>query len=242
MVVIAHGGPFGCSPQDMYLLFRTMMLLQGVAVLITNYRGSTGYGKEFLDSLLGEIGKRDVYDNGELIKKALADYAERLDSKRVVMYGGSHGGFLTGWLIGHPDYCHLFSCAILWNGVLNMQYMVSSTDIPDWCYSCTLNKDVVWEGISEEDSLALLRQSPISVVKNVKTPALILVGGKDLRATPHQSLAYHYALKSMGVKTKLYYYPEDGHGITTTEPSMDALMNMCLWISEHVLPEPPKTD
>ena len=56
------------------------------------------------------------------------------------VYGGSHGGFLTGWLIGHPEYSKLFSAGILWNPVLNMSYMVASTDIPDWVHACVLGE------------------------------------------------------------------------------------------------------
>jgi acylaminoacyl-peptidase len=110
--------------------------------LIVNYRGSIGYGKDFLDALLGHIGERDVEDVGELVKLALSKYSNIVDSEKVALYGASHGGFLTGWLIGHPSYKDLWKAAILWNPVINMSYMVSSTDIPDWIYACSLNEDM----------------------------------------------------------------------------------------------------
>lgn len=134
-----HGGPFGSSPQDMFLSMRTYFILQGYQLLILNFRGSTGYGEDFLNSLLGHIGDRDVKDCGDLTKLALDKFKDHVDPVRVGVFGASHGGFMTGWLIGHPDYKDLYTAAVLWNPVLNMSYMVASTDIPDWIYSCCLN-------------------------------------------------------------------------------------------------------
>ena len=71
MITLIHGGPFSSSPQDMFLLQRNFLLLQGYAVLVVNYRGTIGFGKDFMDSLLGHIGSRDVEDCGELTKLAI---------------------------------------------------------------------------------------------------------------------------------------------------------------------------
>jgi len=108
-------------------------------LLIINYRGSTGYGKDFLDALLGHIGERDVEDCGNLIKLALDKFSDVIDAGKVSLFGASHGGFLTAWLIGHPLYKDLFKVAILWNPVINMSYMITSTDIPDWNFACCFN-------------------------------------------------------------------------------------------------------
>jgi len=124
MCVLLHGGPFGSSPRDMFLIQRNFLLLQGYSLLIVNYRGSTGYGKDFLDSLLGHIGSRDVEDCGNLTKMAIEKFSNVVDPKRVCVEGGSHGGFLTGWLIGHPEFKDLWAGACLWNAVLDMTYMV----------------------------------------------------------------------------------------------------------------------
>lgn len=110
--------------------------MQGFSLLIVNYRGSVGYGEDFLNSLLGNIGVRDVEDCGNLTMLALEKHADILDETKVCVEGGSHGGFLTAWLIGHPKYKHLWRAAVLWNAVLNMSYNVVSTDIPDWVFSC----------------------------------------------------------------------------------------------------------
>ena len=71
LLTLIHGGPFSSSPQDMFLIQRNFLLLQGYCLLIVNYRGTIGFGKDFLDSLLGHIGSRDVEDCGNLTKKAI---------------------------------------------------------------------------------------------------------------------------------------------------------------------------
>eukprot|EP00347_Sterkiella_histriomuscorum_P007160 403350033 len=231
MIVILHGGPFGCSPQDMFLQMRTYFVLQGYQLLIVNYRGSTGYGEDFLNSLLGHIGERDIEDQGNLTKMALEKFADKIDLDRVGVYGGSHGGFSTGWQIGHPEFKHLYKAAVLWNPVLNMSYMYAATDIPDWIYACCLNKDLSYQ-VTAEDNTVFFNRSPVSVAKNVTTPSLILIGQQDKRVPPHQGYHYYHTLKQQGVKTKIYNYPEDGHAIGSTEPGLDATMNISLWFDE----------
>lgn len=97
-----------------------------------------------MDSLLGHIGDRDIQDCGNLTKLALDKFKDIIDPTRVGVYGGSHGGFTTGWLIGHPEFKDLYSAAVLWNPVINMSYMFSATDIPDWIYQCGMNRDLTY--------------------------------------------------------------------------------------------------
>jgi len=107
--------------------------------LIVNYRGSIGYGKNLMDSLLGQIGVRDVDDCGMLTKQALKQFEGIVDPTKIVVTGGSHGGFLTAWLCGHPEYRDLWAAACMPNAVLDMNYMNASTDIPDWIAACVFN-------------------------------------------------------------------------------------------------------
>jgi dipeptidyl aminopeptidase/acylaminoacyl peptidase len=69
-------------------------------------------------------------------------FSRIVDPKRLCVEGGSHGGFMTGWLIGHPKYKDMWVAAGIWNAVLDMQYMLASTDIPDWIYACCCNKEL----------------------------------------------------------------------------------------------------
>lgn len=204
--------------------------------MIVNYRGSIGYGEKFLDSLLGNIGIADVEDSGKLTQMALEQFSEEIDPKRVGVWGGSHGGFLTGHLIGHPEFKDLWGASALWNPVIDMTYMLASTDIPDWIYACCKNEEINFAQPSAEDRTLFFERSPISSVHRVKTPALFLIGDQDQRVPPHQSYFYHTALKQMGVETKLYNYPGNGHGLMKPEEhGFDASMNIGLWMDKYLM-------
>jgi len=141
---------------------------------------------------------------------------------------------LTGWLVGHPDYKDLWACSSIWNGVLDMAYMVTSTDIPDWIYACCKKEDLEdYSKYNFADTRIFFEKSPISQVRNVKTPTMVIVGHEDKRVPPHQSYFYHNCLKSMKVPTKLYNYPA-GHGLFQCEEAVhDAYINIALWFDEH---------
>ena len=130
----------------------------------------------------------------------------------------------------------MWAAAGIWNGVLDMSYMVASTDIPDWIFACCQNRELSNFGdYTVEDTKDFFLKSPISVISNVKTPALILVGDSDRRVPPHQSYFYYNCLKSMGVDTKLYDYPESGHALgKSPEHANDAYLNISLWMDKYV--------
>lgn len=209
--------------------------MQGYCLFVVNYRGTIGFGKNFMDALLGNIGSVDVEDCGNLTKKAISTFSDLVDEKRVCVEGGSHGGFMAGWLIGHPEFKDMWAAAGIWNGVLDMSYMVASTDIPDWIFACCQNKELENYGAyTVEDTKDFFNKSPISQVANVRTPALILVGDSDRRVPPHQSYFYYNCLKSMGVDAKLYDYPESGHALfKSPEHFNDAYINISLWMDKY---------
>lgn len=150
--------------------------------------------------------------------------------------GGSHGGFMTAWLIGHPEFKDLWAAAAIRNAVLDMSYMVVATDIPDWIYACCQNKELTaFSEYSASDTEDFFLKSPISVINNVRTPLLLLVGSSDQRVPPHQSFFYFNCLKSMGVDCKLYNYPDTGHALAnSSEVFNDSQLNISLWFDKYV--------
>merc|ERR1740123_2737165 len=95
-----------------------------------------------MDSLLGTIGVNDVEDCGELTLLAMKKFEDQIDSAKIGLTGGSHGGFLTGWLSGHPKYRDIWAASCVRNAVFDMNYMLSCTDIPDWIMACVFNEDL----------------------------------------------------------------------------------------------------
>ena len=89
---------------------------------------------DFCDALLGHIGEMDVADCVALTHASLTQLGGALDPARGACYGGSHGGFLTAWLLGCDERA-LFSCGCLWNPVVDLPAMVGTTDIPEWVFA-----------------------------------------------------------------------------------------------------------
>ena len=233
LVVVIHGGPFFCSLKDIFSSFQNLLLLQGIALLITNYTGSVSYGSNFMDRLVGRIGQLDVEDCANLCKNTLDRYANLLDKDRVGVTGGSHGGFLTAWLIGHPEYRKMFTVACMRNPVLHIPYAVHSTDIPDWMYACVLGRSLDSLIYTEEEETRFFKASPFSVIGNVSCPVLMFVGSKDFRVPPHQSIYYYNVLKKK-VPIKLFMYPESGHLLSECEVSIECLLNVGAWFNRYL--------
>jgi dipeptidyl aminopeptidase/acylaminoacyl peptidase len=133
LIAYPHGGPhsnMGCE----YYASIAVLVLQGYAVLLINYRGSTGYGQGLVESLHGKVGRQDVDDVKDAIDEVLKTRTY-LDGGRVGVCGGSHGGFLSLHLVG--QYPELFKSTAVRNPVTNIATMYGATDIPDWCYTET---------------------------------------------------------------------------------------------------------
>jgi len=232
VIVLIHGGPFSTAGGDTFLLNRNFLLLQGFALLVLNYRGSIGYGARALRSLIGLFGQNDVQDCGELIKAALAEN-DHLDANRVGIFGASHGGFLTAWLVGDPRFKDLFKCAALWNPVINMSAMISLTDIPEWCL-VAIRDGKEGSRWSREDNDLLFKNSPFSVVENVTAPCLVVLGQNDRRVPPSQGMSFFNALKARNVETKLYNFPDSGHAIKPIEQNVHATIAVFIWIDNFL--------
>ena len=210
-----------------------LLLALGYRVLDVNYRGSLGYGKKNVEFLSGKVGVTDVEDCAELLKSTLAQFGETIDNTRIGLFGGSHGGFLTAWLLGHPVYKSLFKTGILWNPSTSISLGVCTTDIVDWNFSTGLNKKVEWP-VTREDHDAFFEHSPISVCGNVNVPTLFIMGEKDQRVSPFNGIYFYNVLRERGIETKMYMYPGQGHSISGIEEGVDANMNIFRWLIQYL--------
>lgn len=118
VVFIIHGGPHAAYTTEFapsMWCIQAVLVNAGYAVVGINYIGSLGYGESAINQLLGRYGDLDISSSKQLIDGVLLKYGDRLDASRTFLYGGSHGGFLTAWLIGrHPS---TFRAAMLINPV-----------------------------------------------------------------------------------------------------------------------------
>ena len=235
MIVLPHGGPHSVSTASFVPELGFLCGQSGYALLLVNYRGSVGFGQAAVEDLPSRIGDLDVNDVVHAVKH-VAD-AGLVDSKRLAICGGSHGGFLTGHCIGQfPD---LFKAACMRNPVTNIASMITSTDIPDWAVieACGLGQ-YDWSqftGPTPEQLTEMYQKSPIAHSKNVKTPTLVALGTKDLRVPPSQGLEYYHILRSRGVTTKLLLYDDCDHPIGAVCSKADHWINIKRWFDKHVL-------
>ncbi|XP_027879618.1 acylamino-acid-releasing enzyme isoform X1 [Xiphophorus couchianus] len=230
VVVFIHGGPHSQFPVEWNSTTAGLVEL-GFAVLMVNYRGSTGFGQDSILSLIGQVGSQDVKDVQRAVMAALQN-DKTLDPKRLAVIGGSHGGFLSCHLIGqYPDFYR--ACAAR-NPVINAATLLGTSDIVDWRYT-SAGFQFSYDNIPTAETLAaMLLKSPITHAAQIKAPVLLMLGGKDRRVSPHQGLELYKVLKSRGSPVRLLWFPEDGHSLSRVDTQVDCFLNTVLWLTQHL--------
>jgi dipeptidyl aminopeptidase/acylaminoacyl peptidase len=209
VVINPHGGPWhrdgwGYNPEVQFLANR------GYAVLQMNFRGSTGYGKEFLQSSFKQWGKTmqdDVTDGVKwLIDQGIAD------PKRVAIYGGSYGGYCTlAGLAFTPD---LYACGVDYVGVSNL-FTFLNTIPPYWKPMLEMMYEMV--GHPEHDKELLESASPVYHVDKMKAPLFVVQGVKDPRVNIDESDQIVNALRAKGIDVPYLVKENEGHGFHNEE-------------------------
>ncbi|BFZ08835.1 hypothetical protein BsWGS_11875 [Bradybaena similaris] len=229
LIVFPHGGP-NVSFDTSFDTTSAFFTRCGFAVLKVNYRGSTGFGQSSILSLTGTIGTQDVRDVESAMVEVLAKGVA--DGNRLLVFGGSHGGFLLTHLIGqYPD---TFKAAVTRNPVVNLVSMFSITDIHDWVFAQS-GLPFDYTSLADDKHLNdLWRRSPLSYVDQVKTPVLLLLGNEDLRVPNSQGLEYLHALKARKVPARLQMYPSNNHSLDDVEAEADCMVNTVLWYNSYM--------
>jgi acylaminoacyl-peptidase len=232
VIVVPHGGPHSCSSAIYLPSYAYLCSHGGYALLLVNYRGSTGFGQASIEALPSKIGDLDVKDVVAATLKLKESGA--VDPDRIGICGGSHGGFLTGHCTSqYPD---LFKAAAMRNPVVNIPAMVTVTDIPDWCYveACGKYSWGEYRPPSQEELRVMWEKSPIRYIENVKTPTLVALGLSDLRVPPSQGKEWYHTLRAKGIPTKLLVYEDDDHAIAGVVSEADHWVNIKRFFDEHM--------
>lgn len=204
LILSIHGGPAGQYGVDWYQEFQ-VYAAKGYAVLFTNPRGSTGYGQKFERGIVNEWGGKDYQDVMNGLDAALKRYPW-IDQDRMGVTGGSYGGFLTNWILGHTD---RFKAAVTLRSLSNFISDDGTRDgayghSPDFGGDIFQKMDLYWD------------RSPLKYAKNVKTPTLILHSDNDYRVPIEQGEQWFRALKHFGVTTEIVFFPRENHNLTRT--------------------------
>ena len=222
LVLEIHGGPFA-NYGDRFDEEKQLMAAAGYVVLYTNPRGSTSYGEEFGNLIHHSYPGDDFYDLNSGVDAVIAK--GYVDDKNLFVTGGSGGGVLTAWMISHTD---RFRAALAFYPVINWESFALTADmaptaVNDWF------PGFPWDNRENYDKRSLL-----SVVKNVKTPTLVMTGEEDFRTPMSESEQYYKALKMRGVDAVLVRVPEEPHGIRR-RPSHEAakITTMAGWFEKY---------
>jgi dipeptidyl aminopeptidase/acylaminoacyl peptidase len=231
LVVAIHGGPTTSTkgnvefdPHNGRLYFST----KGYAVLLPNYRGSTGLGDKFTTDLVGNENDLDVKDIlagiQHLVKEGIAD------RDRVACMGWSNGGYLTNCLITLKDSPIKFKAASSGAGILDTVAEWGFNDEP--AYPVVFKKGTPWETPE-----IYKKTSPTYGLGNVTTPTLVHVGGNDVRCPPGQSQMLYRALKEYRkVPTELVVYPGEPHGLTKAVNRRAKMEWDLAWFEQYLTP------
>lgn len=226
MVLWIHGGPWSMYSVAFNWAFQNFAA-NGYAVLYTNPRGSTGYGQEFVNGIQYSYPGKDYDDLMAGVDAALAKGF--IDDRNLFVCGGSGGGVLTAWIVGHTD---RFAGAVSMRPVINWHSFVGTTDGSSWYHQ--------FQKYPWEDPMEFAVRSPLHHVAKVKTPTMVMTGEADLRTPMTQSEEYYRALKMLKKETLLVRMPEEYHG--WRRPSHQLLQQLYLqaWFEKHARKDRPE--
>jgi dipeptidyl aminopeptidase/acylaminoacyl peptidase len=227
LVLSIHGGPHVMWSRHEPTMWHEWQVLaaKGYVVLACNPRGSDGYGHDFRAALLNRWGEADLPD----LLSGVEQVIDRgyVDPEQLAVTGGSYGGFMTAWVIGHDN---RFKAAVAQRGVYDLISFYSTSDIPrlaEWEFS-----SMPWE-----DPELHWKYSPLAYAANMHTPLLLIHSENDFRAPIPAAEGLFVALRRLKRNVEMVRYPRDGHELSRSgEPKhrVDRLNRIADWFDRYV--------
>lgn len=225
-VLQIHGGPTRMYGYRFFFEFQ-LLSANNITVVYSNPRGSMGYGQAFTAAIRGEWGNKDFGDIMNTIDAVVM--RERIDPTRLGVAGGSYGGFMVNWIVGHTD---RFKAAVAMRSISN-EYSFFGTG--DFAFAALADYgNPPWRIPN-----VYLFHSPINFVDQVKTPLLMIHAEKDLRVPMSEAEQFYTALKLLGRKVILLRYPNEDHELSRIgQPwhRVHRLEAITRWFVEHLGP------
>ncbi|KPK64297.1 hypothetical protein AMJ83_03500 [candidate division WOR_3 bacterium SM23_42] len=202
LIVQIHGGPHAAYGNSLFHEFQ-FLAANGYLVFYSNPHGSDGYGEKFARALHNQWGIPDTKD----ILKGISLISKRryVDRKRMGVMGGSYGGFMTNWIIGHTD---IFKVAVTMRSVVNMLSFFSSD------FGFGLPKEFTGNWWEKRNFEFYWNMSPLKYVKRIKTPLLIIHSEQDHRCPVDQAEELYVALKLLKRDVEMVRFPGEPHGLS----------------------------
>jgi dipeptidyl aminopeptidase/acylaminoacyl peptidase len=220
-VLLVHGGPTG-RWSDNFEAWGQLLVARGYAVLYPNVRGSTGYGHHFVEMNRGDWGGGDFTDvmagADWLVARGIAD------PNRLGIGGWSYGGYMAAWAVTQTT---RFKAAVSGAPVIDMASEFGTeagSAYDEWFY-----------GTPYEKLDGFIKSSPMTFVRNAKTPTLLLQGEDDTTDPIGQSQQFYRGLKRYGVESELVLYPREPHGLREEKHLLDRLNRIVAWYDRYLM-------
>lgn len=224
-IIEIHGGPHGMYGAGFFHELH-VLAARGYVVLYTNPRGSTGYGQELVAGSLGDWGGADYRD--VMAGVPFLESLDYVDPSRLGVTGGSYGGYMTNWIVGQTD---RFKAAVTQRSTANRMSTYGTSDL-----NATYN-DWEFQGTPYDNPEFYRQRSPITYVRNVTTPLLILHSENDLRCPIGQGEELFVALKKLGKEVEFVRFPDESHNLSRSgKPAhrVERLERICGWFDRFV--------
>jgi dipeptidyl aminopeptidase/acylaminoacyl peptidase len=225
-ILEVHGGPHAMYSYSFFFEFQ-LLCANGYTVIFSNPRGGEGYGQAFVNAVRGDYGGNDYADLMVVVDHVLAHYSF-VDAERLGVTGGSYGGFMTNWIVGHTN---RFKAAVTQRSISNWLSFYGVSDIG---YFFT-----EWQILGDpwKDTERLWRHSPLAYVEHIQTPLLILHGEQDLRCPIEQADQLFVALKRLGKEVQYVRFPNADHNLSRTgDPQLrvERLLRIVNWFRKWI--------
>jgi dipeptidyl aminopeptidase/acylaminoacyl peptidase len=220
-----HGGPF-LQYGNLFMHEFNFLAAKGYVVYFCNPRGGQGYGEKHAKAIDNNWGGPDYAD---LMK--WADIVSRkpyIDKKRMGVTGGSYGGYMTAWIIGHTS---RFAAAVTQRCVSNLISMWGSSDF-NWAFQYEFGLKPPFEALNN-----YWKQSPMAFIGNAKTPTMVIHNEADHRCQIEQGEQVFVALKTLGVDTEFVRFPDEPHGLSRggrTDRRIERLNSILRWFDKYL--------
>ncbi len=224
-VLEIHGGP-RTQYGNLFMHEFFFLAAQGYVVFFCNPRGSRGYGEEHARAIWNDWGSVDYDDIMTWVD--LVEQRAYVDPQRIGVTGGSYGGYMTNWIIGHTN---RFQSAVTQRSVSNLISMYGSSDF-NWAFQNEFGKQPPWETFEN-----YWKQSPISHIGSATTPTLVIHSENDLRCPIEQGEQVFVALKKLGVDTEMIRFPDEPHGLSRggrTDRRIQRLEHILRWFDRYL--------
>ena len=230
MVLSFHGGPEGQERPGFNSTYQAL-LANGIAVFAPNVRGSSGFGKRFVNLDNGALrrnGVRDIESSVEAVVKSGA-----ADGKRMGIMGGSYGGYMV--MAGLTEYPRGFAAGADLFGVVNFETFFKHTE--PWM--AAISK--IEYGDPDKEAAMLRELSPIHKVDRVTAPTIVLHGANDTNVPVVEAEQVVESLKKRGIPVEYVLFPDEGHGFRKTPNRIRAAVEIVKWFTKYLKPEPGRT-